>query len=352
MPFHIVRNDIAAMTVDAIVNTANPMPVVGEGVDAAIHEKAGPELLVARKKIGKLSPGDCAVTPGFGLDAKYVIHAVAPRWRGGLLGEGRLLRKCYESALRLAKAHGCESVAFPLIAAGNYGFPRERAMSIATNAIGAFLLQNDMTVYLVVYDRESFRLSGQLFERVTSYIDENYIQSKPAPRMPRAARAMRAERSVAFEKTCASVRAHSAPPEPECTVCSDRISPETLCSPSLSELLEHTDAGFSEMLIKLIDRTGKKDSDIYKRANISRQHFSKIRNDPGYKPTKATAIALALALQLDLEQTRDLIGRAGFALTRASKFDVIIMYFIEHRSYDLMEINMTLFEFDQPLLGA
>ena len=347
MPFHIVRNDIAAMTVDAIVNTANPMPVVGEGVDAAIHEKAGPQLLAARKKIGRLDPGDCAVTPGFDLNANYVIHAVAPRWRGGLLGEGKLLRKCYESALRLAKAHGCESVAFPLIAAGNYGFPRERAMSIATTAISAFLLQNEMTVYLVVYDRESFRLSGQLFDRVTSYIDENYIESKPAPAMPMAAR-MREERDA-----CASYRAPVAEDTLECAVCSRSLAPcDGLPSPSLSELLEQTDAGFSESLLKLIDATGKKDSEIYKKANLSKQHFSKIRNDPGYKPTKATALALALALQLDLEQTRDLIGRAGYALTRASKFDVIIMYFIERRSYDIMEINMTLFEFDQPLLGA
>ena len=339
MPFHIVRNDIAAMKVDAIVNTANPMPVVGEGVDAAIHAKAGPALLAARKKIGKLSPGDCAVTPGFDLDAQYVIHAVAPLWRGGLLGEGRLLRKCYESALRLAKAHGCESVAFPLIAAGNYGFPRERAMHIATNAIGAFLLQNEMTVYLVVYDRESFRLSGQLFERVTSYIDENYIQSKPAPTIPRASRCLREERAVLPAEEMVRCEALAAPALRQ-------------KSPSLNDLLAHTDAGFSETLFALIDRTGKKDSDIYKRANISRQHFSKIRNDFGYKPTKATAIALALALQLDLEQTRDLIGRAGFTLSNSSKFDLIIRYFIESRNFNVVEINLALYEFDQPLLGG
>ena len=336
MPFHIVRNDIAAMAVDAIVNTANPMPVVGEGVDAAIHQKAGPQLLAARKKIGKLNPGDCAVTPGFDLDAKYVIHAVAPLWRGGVLGEGKLLRKCYESALRLAKAHGCESVAFPLIAAGNYGFPRERAMNIAMNAIGAFLLQNEMTVYLVVYDRESFRLSERLFDSVASYIDEHYIEEKPTP-------------TVRMRRRCMQ-----AMPYMEDMVCSASMPAPAMLekSASLTELLEQTDAGFSETLFTLIDRTGKKDSDIYKRANISRQHFSKIRNDLGYKPTKATALALAIALQLDMEQTCDLIGRAGFALTRSSKFDVIIMYFIERRRYDLMEINATLFEFDQPLLGA
>ncbi len=336
MPFHIVRNDIAAMQVDAIVNTANPMPIIGEGVDSAIHEKAGPELLAARKAIGKLSPGQCVVTPAFGLSANYVIHAVGPVWKGGLLGEGKLLRKCYESALALAQRHGCESIALPLISTGAYGFPRERALNIALNAIGAFLLKADMTIYLVVYDRESCRLSQRIMGSITAYIDDNYIAAK--------AKAAPLLRNRANRADYAQGRAMPSPMLAPC-------APAPKAPPTLDELLEHTDAGFSETLLRLIDRTGKKDSAIYKRANVSRQHFSKIRNDSLYKPTKATAIAFAIALELDLEQTQDLMGRAGYTLTRASKFDVAIMYFIEHRIYDIMDINLTLFSLDLPTLG-
>jgi len=334
MPFHIVRNDIAAMQADAIVNTANPMPIIGEGVDAAIHEKAGPELLAARKQVGKLSPGQCAVTPAFGLSAKFVIHAVGPVWKGGLLGEGRLLRKCYESALTLAQRHGCESIALPLISTGNYGFPRERALHIALNAIGAFLLRSDMTVYLVVYDRESCRLSEKHMGSIVSYIDDNYIDTKPKPMAMRRNRTACGEgRALREDRACAPMMASCAP------------------APSLDELLAHTDAGFTETLLRLIDRTGLKDAVIYKRANVTRQHFSKIRNDSSYQPKKPTAIAFAIALQLDLAQTQDLLARAGFTLTRASKFDVAIMYFIDHRIYDIMDINLTLFELDLPALG-
>lgn len=329
MPFQIVRNDIANMRVDAIVNTTGPMPVIGAGVDAAIHKKAGPQLLAERKRMGKLSPGACVVTPAFGLDARYVIHTVGPVWKGGLLGEGRILRKCYEDALKLAVQHGCESIAFPLISAGTYGFPRDRALRVALNAIGAFLLNHDLTVYLVVFDRESCRLSGELFTDVVSYIDNNYVSAQPKNDFDMLRR--RQADTALFP--CAAPA-----PQP--------------VQASLDELLRRTDAGFSETLLQLIDRSGQKDSQIYKRANISRQHFSKIRNDAAYKPTKATAIAFAIALELDLEQTQDLIGRAGFTLTRASKFDVIIMYFIQHKHYSIIDINMTLFEFDLPALGG
>ena len=345
MQFQILRNDIAAMKVDAIVNTANPMPVIGEGVDAAIHQKAGPELLSARKQIGKLSPGQCAITPAFGLDARYVIHTVGPVWRGGLLGEGKLLRRCYEGALKLAEKHGCHSIAFPLISAGTYGFPKERALRIATTAISSFLRTGDMEVYLVVYDKESFRLSEDLFSRVQAYIDDNYIATKPLPPFS-VNRREQYDRDMAP----AEMRAPCAPAP--CGYAPYSKSRTVKKTETLAELLEMTDAGFSETLLKLIDQTGLKDADVYKQANVTRQHFSKIRKDPFYKPTKATAIAFAIALKLDLDQTQDLIGRAGYALTRSSKFDVIIMYFIEQGIYDMMEINATLFEFDQSLLGA
>ena len=341
MPFEIVRNDITQMRVDAIVNTANPRPVIGSGVDAGIHRAAGPELLTAREKIGRIGVGEAAITPGSGLNAKFVIHTVGPVWRGGLLGERKLLRGCYEASLALAAENGCASIAFPLISTGNYGFPKDEALQIALDAIRGFLNDHEMLVSLVVFDRESFQLSRERYREVASFIDENYIQEQASRQF-----SLRGNRD-AVEEFCAPMEcAEAAPPRESVPL------PYGKSKPSLADLLAQTDAGFSETLLKLIDKTGKKDSEIYTRANLSRQHFSKIRNNPHYQPTKPTAIALALALELDLEQTRDLIGRAGYALTGSSKFDVIIMYFIREKNYNLFDINAALFEFDQSLLGA
>ena len=341
MPFEIVRNDITQMRVDAIVNTANPRPVIGSGVDSGIHRAAGPALLTAREKIGRIGVGEAAITPGFGLNAKFVIHTVGPVWRGGLLGERKLLRGCYEASLALAAENGCASIAFPLISTGNYGFPKDEALQIALDAIRCFLNDHEMLVSLVVFDRESFQLSRERYREVASFIDENYIQEQASRQF-----SLRGNRD-AVEEFCAPMEcAEAAPPRESVPL------PYGKSKPSLADLLAQTDAGFSETLLKLIDKTGKKDSEIYTRANLSRQHFSKIRNNPHYQPTKPTAIALALALELDLEQTRDLIGRAGYALTGSSKFDVIIMYFIREKNYNLFDINAALFEFDQSLLGG
>ena len=343
MPFEIVRNDITNMQVDAIVNSANPQPVVGLGTDSMIHEKAGPRLLRDRQKIGNIPVGQAAVTRGYDLKARYVIHTVGPVWNGGTNGEEQLLRSCYDRSLKLALEYGCRSVAFPLISSGNYGFPKDKALQIAIGAFGTFLLEHEMQIYLVVFDKTAFRLSEKLFHKVASFIDEHYVDTcemsqgvahvnNRSPRL-RARRDMESyEASVCEAMPCMPMAASKAV--------------------SLEEMLRREDAGFTETLLKLIDKSGKKDSEIYKRANISKQHFSKIRNNPAYKPTKPTAIALALALELDLEQTRDLIGRAGYALTNSSKFDLIIRYFIQREQYDIMEINATLFEFDQSLLGV
>ena len=342
MPFAIVRNDITQMQVDAIVNTANPRPVIGAGTDAMIHEKAGPGLLAARQKIGNIPVGGAAVTPAFDLQAKYVIHTVGPVWRGGFFGEKKQLRSCYDSALTLALERGCESVAFPLIASGNYGFPKEKALQIAIAAFSEFLLEHEMQIYLVVFDRTAFRLSEKLVANVASYIDENYVQTCEQAVFRGPAAPNRRRRDVEISRSMEE----TAQP---CYACAPMAASKDI---SLEDMLKQTDAGFSETLLKLIDKTGKKDSEVYKKANLSKQHFSKIRNNPDYKPTKPTAIALALALELDLEQTRDLIGRAGYALTNSSKFDVIIRYFIEQGNYNVVEINLTLYEFDQTLLGA
>lgn len=339
MPFEIVRNDITNMSVDAIVNTANPLPVIGAGTDARIHEKAGPELLAARQRIGPIPVGQAAITPAFHLRARCVIHTVGPVWEGGGKREEELLRSCYDNALDLAWKCGCQSIAFPLIASGNYGFPKDRALQIAISAFSAFLPEHEMQIYLVVFDRRAFQLSEKLFRSVASYIDENYVD---------ALRMVEESRRDRFRGNRDREACQSMDPREECSFSAMAMP----MAASLEELVRQTDAGFTETLLKLIDRSGKKDSEIYKRANISRQHFSKIRNNPGYNPTKPTAIALALALELDLEGTRDLIGRAGYALTNSSKFDLIIRYFIEQGNYNVMEINLALYEFDQSLLGT
>ena len=343
MPFEIVRNDITKMAVDAIVNTANPRAVIGLGTDSMIHEAAGPGLLQARQEIGHIDMGQAAITPAFNLQAKYVIHTVGPVWDGGSYGEEGYLRSCYENSLRLALEYNCQSIAFPLISTGNYGFPKDKALQIAISAFSEFLLEHEMQIYLVVFDRTSFKLSEKLFQSVASYIDQHYVD------------ACTLAAYGAVEESHARIRRR------DMEICESRCLQEEMlpCAPmaaskamSLEDMLKQTDAGFTETLLNLIDKTGKKDSEIYKKANISKQHFSKIRNNPNYKPTKPTAIALALALELNLEETKDLIGRAGYALTNSSKFDLIIRYFIEQGNYNVVEINIALYEFDQTLLGA
>ena len=338
MPFEIVRNDIVNMQVDAVVNTANPNPVIGSGVDSGIHKKAGHELLVARQKIGCIDFGDAAITPGFDLDARYVIHTVGPVWKDGSHREEQILSSCYRNALALAKEHGCESIAFPLIATGNYGFPKPLALQIAVREISTFLLENEMQVYLVVFGKEAFALSEKLFKSVSSYIDENYIRSKTLDEYgTESMYSSRLETRRIREQECSDMFVGAAIP---------------IDSDDWGQLLKDLDAGFSETLLQLIDRTGKKDSEIYKKANVDRKLFSKIRNNMDYRPSKTTALAFAFALELDVDETKDFISRAGFALSHSSKFDVIVEYFLVNRNYNVFELNEVLFAFDQPLIGA
>ena len=356
MPFEIIRGDITEICADAIVNTANPNPVIGSGVDAGIHKKAGPKLLEARKKIGPIAAGQAAVTPAFNLDAKFVIHAVGPVWEDGAHGEEALLRQCYDNVLALAAKKRCKSVAFPLLSAGNYGFPKAVALQIAINAFSAFLMDHEMRIILVVFDRDAFALSEKLFQSVQSYIDEHYIQQKlqeeyavaDSSDIYRTIRERRQRRRVETQvfqsETLEADTDNLMDP-----VAASMAAEAPTC---LDDMLQKSDAGFSETLLKLIDRTGKKDAEIYKKANIDRKLFSKIRSNPAYKPSKATALAFAVALELDLDETRDFIGRAGYALSHSNKFDIIVEYFILQKNYNVMELNETLFAFDQPLIGA
>ena len=330
MPFDIVRNDITNMQVDAIVNAASRLPRVGAGVDSAIHKKAGPSLLAARKEIGYIRPGTAAITPGFGLGAEYVIHAATPTWIDGAHGEAEALRSAYDMSLALAAERGCDSIAFPLLASGNHGFPKQKALQVAVAAFSEFLMENEMQIYLVVFGKESLRLSEKLVHNVACYIDENYVDAYEQTLRPR----YQMSRNLEMSDVCMA----SMPCE------------ESLLS--LDEYIKNKDAGFTETLLSLIKKKGLKNATVYKRANIFKQHFSKLINDPNAKPSKQTAIALSLALELNLDATRDLIGRAGYALTNSSTFDLIIRYFIEHGQFNVIEINIALYEFDQSLLGA
>lgn len=344
MPFEIVRNDITSMRVDAIVNTANPKPVIGAGCDSAIHKKAGPMLLEARKVIGNILPGQAKITRAFDLNAAYVIHTVGPIWQGGSHNEETLLRQCYAASLSLAAKYECKSIAFPLLSTGTYAFPKDKALQIAIQAFSTFLLDHEMQIYLVVFDKTAFSLSEKLFSSVSSYIDEHYVGEKNREEYgidDEAWLRNKLRRRREAEAICAPSLCESVP-----------IAYGIKATNSLDELLQKTDAGFSETLLRLIDESGEKDSAIYHRANITRQHFSKIRNNPYYQPTKSTAVAFAVALHLDMNQTEDLLRRAGYVLNNNSKFDVIIRYFIEHKNYDIFEINATLFHFDQSTLGS
>ncbi|MDO5096131.1 MAG: macro domain-containing protein [Peptostreptococcaceae bacterium] len=354
MPFEIVRNDIVNMQVDAIVNTANPKPIIGSGVDSGIHKKAGQELLAARQKIGYIDFGDAVITPGFELYAKYVIHTVGPIWQGGNHQEEEILSSCYRKSLELAKGNNCESIAFPLIATGNYGFPKPLALQIAVREISAFLLENEMQIYLVVFGKEVFALSEKLFKSVSSYIDENYIRDKTFDEYGiESADISRFESGREKTALNRSQRIHEDM-SPFKKLEESLFIGETasMNSDDWGLLLKDLDAGFSETLLRLIDLTGKKDSEIYKKANVDRKLFSKIRNNINYRPSKTTALAFAFALELDIDETKDFIARAGFALSRSSKFDVIVEYFLVHGNYNVYELNEVLFAFDQPLIGA
>ena len=343
MPLEIVRNDITKMTVDAIVNAAKESLLGGGGVDGCIHRAAGPELLAECRTLGGCKTGDAKITKAYRLPCKYVIHTVGPVWNGGQYGEKEKLVSCYRTSLALAKAYKCETLAFPLISSGIFGYPKDQALRVAVDTISEFLMENDMTVYIVIFDRAAYQISGKLFADIAEYIDDHYVDEHTDSRRERLHRLNRLESKAS--KVC-----EDAAPDFMAVPCAPMAM--SVASGSLDDMLGELDAGFSETLLKLIDRTGKKDSEIYKKANVDRKLFSKIRNNPDYKPSKATAIAFAIALELDLEETRDFIARAGFALSHSSKFDVIIEYFIKQKNYDVFAINEALFAFDQSLLGA
>lgn len=348
MALQIIRNNIVNVEADAIVNTANPMVAVGRGVDSAIYEAAGRDkLLEARAAIGEMKTGEVACTPAFDLNAKYIIHAIGPAWMGGDHGEREAVAACYSKSLALADELKCESIAFPLMATGTYGFPKDEALQIAIREISTFLLAHEMEVYLVVYDKESFEVSGKLFAGIKSYIEEDEIlcagsivESDLMVEEDLSRSEMRGRRRILSNRIAQVEELHAD------------LMPEYSSSKSLADRIENLDKTFQEHLFMLIDRRGLTDPEVYKKANIDRKLFSKIRNNIDYAPSKRTAVALAIALELSLDETKDLLMKAGYALSPSSTFDKIIEYCIEEGEYDVHTINIYLFDFDQPILGA
>lgn len=333
MPLKIVRNDITKMPVDAIVNAANSSLLGGGGVDGAIHCAAGKGLLEECKTLGGCETGNAKITGAYKLPCKYVIHTVGPRWVDGKCNEKALLESCYKQSLQLAKEHDCETIAFPLISSGIYGYPKDQALKVAMDVISDFLLENDMTVYIVIFDKASYQISEKLFSDITEYIDDHYVDKHTDYRRENMRMQM-------------PTQAYSRVYEVE--LCESKL----LDSNDLESALDQIDESFSQMLLRKIDEKGMTDAQCYKKANIDRKLFSKIRGDIHYKPSKPTVIAFAISLELSLLETEDMLKKAGFALSHSNKFDIIIEYFISHGNYNIFEINEALFAFDQSLLGA
>lgn len=395
MPFLIVRDDIARISADAIVNAANTRLQAGGGVCGALFAAAGAaDMQAACDAIGGCPTGSAVSTPAFALDATWVIHAVGPIWRGGLSGEREALRSCYRSVFAEAERLGVRSVAYPLVSAGIYGFPVDEALAIAREETEAFLrVHEDVSVTLVMFDRATVRAGGELFDEIDEYIDDEYVEA--SPHMRRRAERLAVEAwgdaselfadeggegagapglASGLEAARETGLAPDLAPELSAPVAASEPAPsahpvgystpaafggEAVCAAlsaaaprELDDLLSNLDASFSETLLALIDERGMTDAEVYHRANLSRQLFSKIRSNRAYRPTKQTAVALAVALELDPRQTQDLLGRAGLALSRSSKFDVIVRFFLERGVHDVFRINEALFAYDQPLLGS
>lgn len=344
MPIKIVRNDITKIECDAVVNAANSSLLGGGGVDGAIHRAAGKGLLLECVKLGGCKVGQAKLTGAYKLPAKFIIHTVGPKWKGGQNGERELLESCYRESLLLALDNKCESVAFPLISSGVYGYPKDQALKVAVDTITEFLIEHDMLVYIVVFDKSAFQISEKLFTDIATYIDDKYVDTHFI--FNRTRPDALGESTVLAETQILSDEFETC--ELQAPSCPSMAMPKVM---SLEDIVNQVDESFSQMLLRKIDEKGMTDAECYKKANVDRKLFSKIRSDVNYRPSKTTALAFAIALELSLADTKDMLMKAGFALSHSNKFDIIIEYFITHGNYNVFEINEALFAFDQSLLG-
>ena len=337
MPLEIVRNDITKMEVDAIVNAANKQLAPGGGVCGAIHKAAGPLLANECKLLGGCETGEAKVTHAYDLPCKYVIHTVGPVWHGGEYGEKAALTSSYRESLELAREKGCVSIAFPLISSGIFGYPKKEALKVAIDTISDFLMENEMTVYLALFNKECLNISKALFANIEEYIDEHYVESCEAMEYRRSAADLEPPAVFSANKSMAV---------------DEMPAPASICEADLDDWLDQIDESFSEMVLRKIKEKGMTNAECYKKANIDKKLFSKIKGNPQYKPKKNNALALAVALELSLEETQELLMKAGMALSHSDIFDLIVEYHIVNKIYDIFEINQVLFNYDQPLLGG
>ena len=339
MPFQIIRNDITKVKADAIVNTANPKPTYGDGTDAAIFRAAGEKILLAeRRKIGVIAEGEAAETPAFKLDAKYIIHTVGPVWHDGNHGEMQILQNCYENSLKLAEKLHCKSIAFPLIAAGVNGFPKDKALSTAMSVIQSWLMEHSMKVLLVVFDKKAFELSGKVVENVREYVSTNYVEELTELEYT----------ELEYTNNYRGRRKYLHTPDGDLDLPSGSGSVQ-MNRIDIAAMLTNSEKTFGEKLFEIIDSRGLTGPQVYKNY-ISKQVFSKLQADMNYHPNKYTAIALCLSLHLDVDQTLDLIGRAGWTLSPSSKADLIVKACIINHEYNVCKINCILFDYDCPEL--
>ena len=342
MPLQIIRQDITKMRVDAIVNTTNEEMIGYSGVDLAIHTIAGAELDAECAKLAPLGLGQAKLSGAYGLPCKYVIHTSGPVWRGGLVGESIILRSCYIESLKLAVKNGCRSVAFPLISSGVYGYPKDQVLKFAIQTITEFLFDHELTVYLCVFDKESYSFSQKLFSDIQEFINDEYVDEHDE------------DFYEAFDGSVDEMpmaKCIQAPMRADAMMPRKRET-SSAAGKSLREYMKQMDRSFQEMLFDLIDESGMTDVECYKKANVDKRTFSKIKSNKDYKPSKQTVIAFAISLQLDMDTTQELLATTGFTLSRSKVFDKIIRYFIHNGNYDIFEINEALFEFDQVLLGC
>lgn len=407
MPFKIVRNDITKMNTEAIVNTANDHVSIGTGCDSAAYKAAGyDELLKYREdNIGFVPEGDAFITPGFKLKAKYIIHAVSPLYMGGDQGEEEKLRSCYRKSLQIAKENGIKSISFPLISTGGFGYPKEEGMRIAVDEINAFLLSNEMDIFLVVFDTKATQLGEKIYPGLEAYIDHNYVKEareeeygdayfgsmRPSElgydrylsnaqmierRTRRNAEAQRREMADYSNRALPSVGAPSkisSPSFPDSifkkekakkSLTEESLQAEELCEcdeaaffdfeeqheSKLEERMRHMSDTYSEYLMYLIQERHMENAEVWKRAIVDKKIFSKIKNNVNYHPNKLTALCLCVGAKLNLDESKDLLARAGYALSPCDKTDIIFSYFIENEIYDMIELDIQLEEHGLPCI--
>ena len=335
------------MRCDAIVNTANTKPIIGSGCDYAVYKAAGKRRLseYREKNIGEVPEGDVFLTPGFRLPAHYIIHAVSPHYIDGVHGEEEKLRDCYRKSLSLAWEQQCRSIAFPVISTGSFGYPKEEGIRIAADEIQAFLQNHEMLIYLVVFDAQSARYGKRFDKDLQAYIDENYVGAKHHEEYSIQTMALRRD----LDDESFSPYENDLYEDDLYEEDSDEDSEEEnefteLHESKLEERMKHLSDSFSEYLLYLIEEKGMTNADVYKRALVDKKTFSKIKNHADYQPQKMTAMCLCMGAKLNLDETRDLLTRAGYALSPCDKTDIIFSYFIENQIYDMIELDIQLEE--------